>query len=375
MSEPNPTDPVLSTNSPIPTDAAVLGGEAGKQQRLRSPKYRNYRFCHRFSHPVRPRFISPDNRYFYEIDYPGFDIRRIDIQTGKCVYTFPRVHRPGSCSRLIFDIALSHDGCLLAMAHDELTATLWRVDQNSENPLLYLDARNLDANYMNYDIPPSLLKRVAFTANDEYLFALASSNKWKDVHTAMWKLQPPHRYPTRDIPRPLEDCMEMMAVSADGSVFVGKKPDSSIEVVKFVCSSKIKRKKRELKRKQISRVFPDNSNILGLAVSPDNQWFAAVSENSLRLGHVETLDLREPISVAQIDRLVFTPDSRTLISSGKDGWVQFWDIPSGDQCGSLPRYEDPVSALVSSRDGTILLIYSKPKDQPMGWINVWELAE
>ncbi|MEM9542482.1 MAG: hypothetical protein AAGA60_23705 [Cyanobacteria bacterium P01_E01_bin.42] len=374
MNEPNPTDPILSTNPQTPTDGAILGGEAGKQQRLRSPNYRNYRFCRRFAHPACPILMSHDNRYFYEID--NRNVRRIDIQTGELIHELPPVKETmwigestATETNTVYPthLALSHDGCLLAVAHTDMTASLWRIDSSKPEALLVtFEKRHPDAQFH------SNLSAIAFAANDEYLFAVSNGYlSYED--TALWMLKPLDTISrTRGrisgyMPHPFYGTTGMIAASADGSVLVGKQSDSSIEVAQFVCSSK-------QKRDTISPIFPDSSNIRCLAVSPDNQWLAVGSENALRLGHIETLNLREPISIASVNRLVFAPDSQTLIGGGRDGRIEFWDVPSGETCGSLPRSEDPVSSLVSSRDGTILLVYSKPKDE-MGFIEVWELAK
>jgi RNA polymerase sigma factor (sigma-70 family) len=71
---------------------------------------------------------------------------------------------------------------------------------------------------------------------------------------------------------------------------------------------------------------------------------------------------------AQLTRLVFSPDSKTLASAGLSGEVRLWEAATGKETRTLTGHKEPVSGVVFSPDGKRLL--SACSFEPS--IQVWE---
>jgi len=107
------------------------------------------------------------------------------------------------------------------------------------------------------------------------------------------------------------------------------------------------------------------------AISPDGRYVAA--QNGA--GDLDLLDL-ETGGVATLSsgtgaivRLLFTPDSKTLVTSGENHLVQVWDDSAHSLRETLTGHGGPVHQLAISRDGSTL--YSGSLD---GTIFEWDLS-
>ncbi|MFP6618750.1 MAG: hypothetical protein VB877_05340, partial [Pirellulaceae bacterium] len=71
-----------------------------------------------------------------------------------------------------------------------------------------------------------------------------------------------------------------------------------------------------------------------------------------------------------VNRLVFTPDSTTLVSCSRDKTTRIWDVASGRERFVLEGHRAPVNGLAVSPDGT--LVATASEDQS---VKIWSLAE
>jgi WD40 repeat protein len=75
------------------------------------------------------------------------------------------------------------------------------------------------------------------------------------------------------------------------------------------------------------------ASVSGVAVSPDGCYVAAVAAATIKIWQIETGECLQTIAAhfgSWVPRLVFSADSRTLMSSGgEDGSVRLWDVATG----------------------------------------------
>ena len=61
-----------------------------------------------------------------------------------------------------------------------------------------------------------------------------------------------------------------------------------------------------------------------------------------------------PPNTTEITSLVYTPDGKTLISSGFDGSLRFWDIPQGKERAKIQAHKNGIYAIALSPDGKFI---------------------
>jgi WD40 repeat protein len=72
----------------------------------------------------------------------------------------------------------------------------------------------------------------------------------------------------------------------------------------------------------------------------------------LRTGAVRTAEGRHGASISQVR---FTPDGRTLATTGEDGKIALWDVQSAASTGeTLSGHAGPIASAQITRDGSTL---------------------
>jgi WD40 repeat protein len=121
-----------------------------------------------------------------------------------------------------------------------------------------------------------------------------------------------------------------------------------------------------------------------VAFSPDNQIAIADYDGTVRLWNTLTGELSQTmvgpelgqgtmtvgnlmVSVERVLSVAFSPDGKTLASSGDRGIVMLWDALSAQEKSKLTGHQDTVATLALSRDGKV--IASGGEDQT---IKLWE---
>jgi WD40 repeat protein len=95
-----------------------------------------------------------------------------------------------------------------------------------------------------------------------------------------------------------------------------------------------------------------------LAVGPDGKRLATSQGPIISLWDLST-EQTEPVKLLtghtdDVLALAFSPDGRTLVSSGKDNFILFWDVATGQQTGVAIRTLSNVQTLQFSPDGATL---------------------
>jgi serine/threonine protein kinase len=122
----------------------------------------------------------------------------------------------------------------------------------------------------------------------------------------------------------------------------------------------------ELATGQVVRSFQGLTGVAScLALSPDGRWAAAAgSDFKIRVWDAESAQLIWTLDKHQVkvNALVFSPDSRRLVSAGgttsdgatRDTGLRIWDLENGQQVHYLPGHNGQVVCLAVSPDGKLI---------------------
>ncbi len=115
-----------------------------------------------------------------------------------------------------------------------------------------------------------------------------------------------------------------------------------------------------------------------MAISWDDTTLASVSPSSsvIRLMSTETFELKAELAghPAGTDGLAFTPDGKTLASTGAERAVKLWDIATGEELLALGGFAGTIWTLRFSRDGRALATLSGAPQGP-GDVFLWRTAQ
>ncbi len=239
----------------------------------------------------------------------------------------------------IWAVAFAPDSKTLASVSWDCTLRLWDMADGKERLRIWDDVPGQSRHpigFLNHDC----LVSVAFT-RDGKTVAAASLNHpirtW-DVATGKWL----HRFNVRS------QQAIWMALSPDGRVLAHDARSRAIHLAEVATG-------KELARLSV----PAPEDVHCGAFSPDGRIFAGGSEAGIvHLWEVVTGTERPRLVGHQqaVRSLVFLPDSKTLISSGKDNTIRFWEAATGKALRVLTLDERANEAplLALSREGKML---------------------
>ena len=126
------------------------------------------------------------------------------------------------------------------------------------------------------------------------------------------------------------------------------------------------------------RIREQGAGVFSIAVSPDGTHLVSGSKRALGRDPTGILWLRDLDTGAllhtlhghkgNVTRLVFTPESRFMISGGQDGDVNIWDVDSGMLLNTLSGHTSAILLLWVSHDGRYLVTGAND-----GTIRVWQM--
>ncbi len=128
----------------------------------------------------------------------------------------------------------------------------------------------------------------------------------------------------------------------------------------------------------IARIREQGAGVYSIAVSPDGAYLVSGSKRALGRNPTGILWLRDLDTGSllhtlhghkgNVTRLVFTPESRFMISGGQDGDVHIWDVDSGTLLNTLSGHTSAILLLWVSHDGRYLVTGAND-----GTIRVWQM--
>jgi WD40 repeat protein len=110
--------------------------------------------------------------------------------------------------------------------------------------------------------------------------------------------------------------------------------------------------------------------VLAVACSPDGDTLAVVVGENIHLYEAGSFEERRILPAGVWSSgLAFSPDSRLLATSGRDGYVRLWDVASGEAIFSIPAHKKGANAVTFSPNGELLA--SAGND---GMVRLWDVA-
>ena len=124
-----------------------------------------------------------------------------------------------------------------------------------------------------------------------------------------------------------------------------------------------------------SRVFNRFSFGMGLSFSDDGRWLAVfeIGNTAVRLFDLKDLEHPKILEKAEASGLfsgLFSPDSRSFVTAGNDGFIKFWKLETMEIALALEHSHGPHVRLAFSEDGDLLV-----STDSHGTMRLWPASE
>jgi len=268
-----------------------------------------------FGHDVAPlveaieRMVAPDLPVVEPggllEDGPDADL---DVPDPKRVLWHPAV---------VWAVAFSPDGRLLATASDDSTARLWEVASGQERARLAHDER---------------VYGVAFSP-DGRLLATGSYNgaaRLWEVASGEERARLAH-----------DDEVHEVAFSPDGRLLATASVDTTVRLWEVASGQEHAR-------------LAHKGGVYGVSFSPDGGSLATASDGAAQLWEVASRKQRARLAHDGVTAVAFSPDGRLLATASvDDSTARLWEVASGQERGRL-AHDREVYGVVFSPDGRLL---------------------
>jgi len=128
---------------------------------------------------------------------------------------------------------------------------------------------------------------------------------------------------------------------------------------------------RSVPASRVRLVLPHDSEVWGVAVSPDGKWIATASQDKhARIWDAVTGQLLLTLKghTDMVNDIVFSPDGKRVATASYDRTAKVWDSSTGDELLTLFGHTDAVHHIAFSPDATRLATTSND-----GTAKVWDL--
>lgn len=200
---------------------------------------------------------------------------------------------------LVYTVAFSPDGQLLASGGDDNAVILWNVADGSEREVFTEHSKSVTS--------------VMFSPNGQ-LLASASL----DGFVRLWYVSAEHQ---RNSLRH-SDWIESVAFSPNGKVLASSGGDQEGSVTLW-----------DVRQKRRIATLPGHRSLVeSVAFSPDGQLLASASrDRTIKFWDVDSQYMRKTLAGHKnvVHAVAFSPDGKTLASSSRDNTIKLWEVSSG----------------------------------------------
>ena len=261
-----------------------------------------------------------------------------DVATGEEVRIFTGHTAP------VTSVAFSPDGKALASGSWDNTVKLWDVATGAE-------VRTLKGNNIA-DTAHEYFSCIAFSPDG----TLVAAGSWDNTVT-LWEISTGKEARTLRIHTA---GVNSVAFSPDGKSLASGSEDSSVRLWNVATGA-------------IARTFTGtNSSVTSVAFSPDGKFLASgLADNTVRLWNVATGAGTRTLTghSDRVTSVAFSPDGRFLAAGSNDKTIRFWDVTMGAEVRNLEGHSGAVTSVAISSDGR--LVASGAFD---GTVTLWEVA-
>jgi WD40 repeat protein/serine/threonine protein kinase/tetratricopeptide (TPR) repeat protein len=255
-------------------------------------------------------------------------------------------------THLIYSLAFSPDGQLLATAGEDKKVILWNVATGAVVRML--------------PEPNGPVRSVAFSPDGKSLATGFSDQTGAGGIIQLWDVTPGPREPSK--PRLTLRGHRL----ADWRMDVAFRPDDRqlASVARGAWEGDVKLWDLTTGTEALT-LDANQAPFNGAAFSPDGRYLAAGEWGILKLWDAAAGRLRQSIGGHNglVWGVAFSPDGRQLASAGADGTVRVWDLPRGDEFVLLRGHQGTVRSVAFSPDGQRLVTGGID-----GTVKVWDLT-
>lgn len=236
----------------------------------------------------------------------------------------------------------SRDARHLAMGEQGRAVGVWGIEDKRKIATLRAAAGN-DLVYAAEFSPDG--KRLAFVYDSQ---TVKVWDVGRSQEVAAFTIKPPYRLAYRVAFSP--DGNRLAAACVDGAVAVWDRSDPE----------------------QPMLLKGHRNTVRAIAFSLDGAIIVTGGTDlSLRFWNAADGQLRQsPLQAALLQRLVFSPDNKRLLSGSYNGEVKIWDVATGNEMLMLPKHAGEVQSITFSEDGKSLATSSLG-----GTIKRWRMTE
>ena len=299
-----------------------------------------------------------------------------------------RRRRIGGDWVLLWDFKFSPDGKTLATASRDTEVTrgnvligadkgstrLWELATGREERRFAVNGLDIMSLAMS---PDGGLLAAAVTDGTVRLYDLATGQE--RMPRLVLKQQPPSNDDIKLLPR-RPRAIAALAFSPDGSILAAgdatDRSDADDEGMPLAAIHLWD----VARGRELHRLLAHQHRVASLSFSPDGKTLASSGvEPVVRLWHVATGREAFPQSGhrSAIRSLVVSEADATVFTGGADGTVRQWNSSSGLELGLIAQLDCPVDALTLAPDGKTLLVGGQARAQPrqVEGISLWTVAE
>lgn len=276
--------------------------------------------------------FSPDGQWLVSAGHEHNAIKLWNVKTGQTVHTLNQ-HRG-----LVFTVAFSPDGRLLASGSDDQTICLW--DVQTGKLLKTIEGHT------------GWVRSVVFALDGKTL--ISGSN---DCTIKCWDLT------TGECLNTLQGHQHLiisMALSVDGHTLASSSQDCTVRIWNIVTG-------------QCLRVLQGHPNgVWSAAFHPDGQTLISGSNDStVKIWNVHTGHSLRTIQgySSGIRTISFSPDDKLLASAGDDKQIKLWDVRTGELLQQLSGHTSWIWSVTFTSDGRLLASGSND-----GSVRIWDAA-